>query len=202
VVAPTMDLTGWLRKHLAEADTDLLREMVLGFVQATVDQALAPLAIPLVLAYGAATAAYGGWLASAASDRRAQRADFPPWQRALRVLLVAGVITLALFWELSNYASVVGRGYALELARSVPRLPRATAFSANPLGIQALGVREERLVEGPLATKETWRYRTTGLRFLVRSGGRMFLLHDGWTPQGGTVIVLPDNDEVRWQFSR
>jgi putative transposase len=34
VVAPTMDLLGWLRKHLEAADTDLLREMVLGFVQA------------------------------------------------------------------------------------------------------------------------------------------------------------------------
>jgi hypothetical protein len=29
-----MDLLGWLRKHLEAADTDLLREMVLGFVQA------------------------------------------------------------------------------------------------------------------------------------------------------------------------
>src|SRR5919201_6952149 len=34
VVASTMDLLGWLRKHLEVADTDLLREMVLGFVQA------------------------------------------------------------------------------------------------------------------------------------------------------------------------
>jgi putative transposase len=29
-----MDLLGWLRKHLEVADTDLLGEMVLGFVQA------------------------------------------------------------------------------------------------------------------------------------------------------------------------
>jgi putative transposase len=34
VVASTMDLLGWLRKHLEVADTDLLQEMVLGFVQA------------------------------------------------------------------------------------------------------------------------------------------------------------------------
>jgi putative transposase len=34
VVASTMDLVGWLRKHLEAADTDLLREMVLGVVQA------------------------------------------------------------------------------------------------------------------------------------------------------------------------
>jgi hypothetical protein len=41
-----------------------------------------------------------------------------------------------------------------------------------------------------------------GLRFLASSGGRIFLLHDGWKPRGGTVIVLPDNEQVRWQFSR
>jgi hypothetical protein len=31
VVAPTMDLLGWLRKRLDAADTNLLREMVLGW---------------------------------------------------------------------------------------------------------------------------------------------------------------------------
>jgi hypothetical protein len=80
--------------------------------------------------------------------------------------------------------------------------PRATAFSATPLGIEAPGVREERLRVGPGAGNDDVRYRTTGLRFLVRSGGRLFLVHDGWTPRRGTVIVLPDNDQVRWQFSR
>jgi putative transposase len=34
VVAPTMDLLGWLRKHLEDADSDLLRELVTTFVQA------------------------------------------------------------------------------------------------------------------------------------------------------------------------
>ena len=34
MVASTMDLLSWLRKHLEAGDTDLLREMVLGFVQA------------------------------------------------------------------------------------------------------------------------------------------------------------------------
>jgi hypothetical protein len=112
------------------------------------------------------------------------------------------VITLALFWEMSVYAGVVGRGYALELARTLPSRPRATAFSSTPLGIEAPGVHEERLAVGSAGGKDGVRYRTTGLRFLVRSGGRMFLLHDGWTPQRGTVIVLPDNAQVRWQFSR
>jgi putative transposase len=34
VVAPTMDLLAWLRKHLEQADADLLRELVARFVQA------------------------------------------------------------------------------------------------------------------------------------------------------------------------
>lgn len=168
---------------------------------ATLDRSVAPLVVPLAMAGGAAAAAYGGWLAGAADDAPTSRPVVPPWQRALRTLLIGGVITLALFWELSTYAGVVGRGYGLQIARSVPTLPRAIAYSAAPLGIQAPGVQEERINVGPDA-KDALRYRTMGLRFLVRSGGRMFLLHDGWTPQRGTVIVLPDNEQVRWQFSR
>jgi hypothetical protein len=171
-------------------------------VIAVADRTWAPLVLPLVLASGTAIAAYGGWLAGAAGDPQLPGPTGPPWQRALRALLIAIVITLALFWEVSYYAGVVGRGYALELARTLPTRPRATVFSATPLGIQAPGVHEERLPVEPGAGKEAMRYRTTGLRFLVRSGGRMFLVHDGWTPQRGTVIVLPDNEQVRWQFSR
>jgi hypothetical protein len=161
-----------------------------------------PMVEPLVLAAGTATAAYGGWPAGVAGDPGAPSPAAPPWQRALRVLLVGSVITLSLFWEMSSFAAVVGRGQALEIARTISRYPRATAFSATPLGIDAPGVREERLDPGPGAAEDTPRYRTTGLRFLSISGGRLFLVHDGWTPRRGTVIVLPDIDQVRWQFSR
>jgi putative transposase len=34
VVAPTMDWLAWLRKHLEQADADLLRELVATFIQA------------------------------------------------------------------------------------------------------------------------------------------------------------------------
>lgn len=168
---------------------------------ATLQSTFAPLVVPLALASGTATAVYAAWLVGA-TGRPGGAGHLPPWQRALRTLLVGGVITLALFWELSNYAGTVGRGYAMEIGRSVPALPRATVFSATPLGIQAAGVREERVDSNESAIEDSWRYRTTGLRFLVRSGGRMFLLHDGWTPERGTVIVLPDNEQLRWQFSR
>jgi hypothetical protein len=160
-----------------------------------------PLLLPLVLAGGVAAGAYGGWLARASAGPRAGPATLP-WERALRTLLVSVVIALALFWQLSIYAGVVGRGYAEQTAQMVPQLPRATAFSPTPLGIEAPGVRQEPIDPGPSADKNAARYRITGLRLLTVSGGRIFLLHDGWTPQNGTVIVLPDDQRVRWQFSR
>ena len=168
---------------------------------ATLNPDQAPLLLPLVLAGGTATAAYGGWLARAADDSHDPLPPPPPWQRALHVMLIGTVITLALFWEVSKYADVVGRGYAHRVEQQVSQFPRATAFSASPLGVLAPGVREERINVGSDADTATFRYRTTGMRFLVRSGGRVFLLHDGWTLEEGTVIVLPDSEETRWQFS-
>src|SRR5215207_7017514 len=167
------------------------------------DRDRAPLIIPLALAVGTAVAAYGGWLAGAAAHDPDVTVPAPPvWQSALRLLLVGSVVTLALFWEVSNFAGVVGRGHAQQTAATVSQLPRVTAFSTTSLGIEAPGVREERIEAGPDTSNDAIRYRTTGLRFLASSGGRIFLLHDGWKPRGGTVIVLPDNEQVRWQFSR
>jgi hypothetical protein len=159
-----------------------------------------PLLFPLLLAGGVAVGAYGGWLTRAAAEP-AQGAAPLPWHRALRTLLVSAVIALALFWQLSLYAGVVGRGYADRLAEQIPQLPRATAFSPTPLGVEAPGVVEKALALEPSADKDTPRYRITGLRLLTRSGNRIFLLHDGWTPRTGTVIVLHDDDRIRWQFS-
>ncbi len=161
-----------------------------------------PLLIPLVLAAATAVAAYGRWLATAADDDRSPVPELVPWQRALRTLLIGAVITLALFWELSDFAGVVGRASAQQLAASVPAMPRATAYSSVQLAIQAPGVQEDVLDVPADAAPDAARYRTTGLRLLVRSGGRFFFVHDGWSPQSGTVIVIPDDGGTRWQFSR
>jgi hypothetical protein len=170
-------------------------------IMAMLDPEQAPLVLPLVLAGGTALAAYGGWLSRAADDSHEPLPPPPSWQRALNVVLLGSVITLALFWEVSKYADVVGLGYARRIEQRVSRLPHATAFSENPLGILAPGVHEERMDMSPDADTPALRYRTSGMRFLVRSGERVFLLHNGWTLEEGTVIVVPDSEETRWQFS-
>ncbi|MEU4606965.1 hypothetical protein AB0F43_28620 [Kribbella sp. NPDC023972] len=157
----------------------------------------AELFAPLAIAGGTVVAAYGASLRSATSAS-AETSAQPSWHRALRLLLVGGVVTSALFWAVSDYATIVGRGYAAQVERKVPELPRVTAFSSSPLGLDAGGVTETPVTEGG----KVLHYRTTGLRLLISSGGRMFFVHDGWKVGEGTVIVLPDSDQIRWQFSR
>jgi transposase-like protein len=78
VVASTMDLLGWLRKHLEAADTDLLREMVLGFVQA--------------LMSAEADAACGAMLGERSAERVNQRNGYRPRRLDTRV----GTLELAI----------------------------------------------------------------------------------------------------------
>jgi hypothetical protein len=154
--------------------------------------------VPLVQVVATLVAVYAWWLRRRL-DARAVPVAAPLWQSALAVALVAGTVALGGFWMLEEYASAVGRGYARELAAGVDRLSRAVVISPTPLGIDAPGVHEERI--GAAGSPEV-RYRTVGLRLLARSGGKVLLVHDGWTPSSGTVVVLPDGPELAWQFSR
>lgn len=153
--------------------------------------------IPALLIAGALLASYCVWI----RRRLAPRRPGPPpelWQRVLPAVLVAGTVLLGTFWVLEEYASEVGRARARQVIEGVATLPRAELTSSVPLGIDAPGV-EETPVD---VLGDVDRYRTTGLRLLARASGKIILLHDGWSPTTGSVIVLPDSDDFSWQFSR
>lgn len=155
-------------------------------------------AVPLVLVSATLTATYAWWLHR--QLRPARAAAGSTWHKALSTVLIVGTIVLGSFWILEEYAEAVGGGMALQVISTVDQqLTRAIVISSIPLGIQAPGVRQERLGE---AESPNVRYRTTGLRLLARSGGKVVLVHDGWTPETGTVVVLADSDDLSWQFSR
>jgi hypothetical protein len=47
-----------------------------------------------------------------------------------------------------------------------------------------------------------YRFRYTGLKLIVRAGGRWFLLPAGWTPGNrGAALLLPDTDDLRVEFT-
>ena len=118
-------------------------------------------------------------------------------QRAVETTLVLSLVTLLLFWGTADYAQALGRRLAINFEQGVQYMPRAEVYSHKPLSIGSNAVREVKVGSGDTAL-----YRYDGLRLLVLSGGRFFLLHDGWTPRDGTVIVLPDDNSVRIEFKR
>jgi hypothetical protein len=109
------------------------------------------------------------------------------------------LIAVCLFWTASNYAEVLGTDLALQFAGQVGALPRVSATSEGPLDLEGPGVV---VAELPGADGDV-NYRYTGLRFLEHTGGRWFLVSDGWSPTYGVVFVLPDDDtSLRLDFVR
>jgi hypothetical protein len=112
------------------------------------------------------------------------------------VMLVALLIVLSAFWTASTYADALGRGRAARLAAALSARPHVTVFAPKRLSIDAGGVTERRLTGDDLA----YRYRYSGLRLLIRSGGKYFLLPDRWTRSSGAAIVLADSPDYRFEF--
>ncbi len=156
--------------------------------------------VPAVLVAATLTASYASWIYRSVRPPPAEPvAPLPLWQTLLPVALVAGTVVFGGFWALGEFATAVGKGYAQNLANNVAGLPRAVVISPTPLGVEAPGVHEER-VGG--AGSPGVVYRTTGLRLLARSGGKILLVHDGWNLSSGTVIVVADREDLSWQFSK
>lgn len=140
---------------------------------------------------GIALLAYGLHL------RRRCRGAAPAPSRGLALTLVAMLVVLSGFWTASTYAAALGRGRAVTLAAQLERRPHVTVFAPKRLDIAAAGVEVRRLPGGEAAA----RYRISGLRLLIRSNGKYFLLPTGWTRARGSAIVLDDRPEYRFEFS-
>jgi hypothetical protein len=119
-----------------------------------------------------------------------------PRQSVLRGC-IAAIVGIAVFTSAANYATVEGTELAVAFEDQIGTLPQVVVYSAEPLHIDAPGVTPEQLGDGDAALT-----RYTGLRLLERTGGRHFLVSDGWTPEYGVVVVLDDRDDVRLEFVR
>lgn len=154
------------------------------------------LAVPFLMAGGVLLAEWGVRLYRLTRGPEPRPASRLVLQhRALETTFVFTLVTVLLFWGASDFAQVVGRGLAASTEAQLPSLPRADVYSQTDLSIGAPGVTQTRL-----GTESAPVYKYTGLHLLVLSGGRFFLLPDGWTLARGTVVVLPDNDAIRVEF--
>jgi hypothetical protein len=116
----------------------------------------------------------------------------------MAAVAVAGLVALSGFWGMSIYADALGRGRAMALGAAVrEELPAVRVYSERSLGLADAVAHVDRLT-GP---DERYPHRYSGLRLLVQSGGKYFLVPDGWTRESGTLIVLPDTPDIRVEFS-
>lgn len=116
--------------------------------------------------------------------------------RATTIGLVVLLIVLSVFWTASTYAEALGRGRSTRYAATLRQRPQVTVFAPKRLAIKADEVVERRLPGQDLA----YRYRYSGLRLLLRSGGKYFLLPENWTRSSGAAIVLADSPDYRFEF--
>jgi hypothetical protein len=152
------------------------------------------LVFPLSFAVGTLLTCYGIYLQAQLRGPTAHASR--AWHTSLTKLFVAIVVTLSLFWEVSNYATVIGQDLGSRLTAELPTRAQVVLYSPDRLHITAPEVEEESL-PGP---DTGYRFRYTGLRFLNYTGGRYVLVSDGWTPRYGVVVLLADRDPVRLEF--
>lgn len=149
--------------------------------------------VPYIMAGGVLLAAWGLslWRRSAEVPGRSLAA----LSRGSEKTLIFCLVTLLLFWGTSDYAQALGRGLAVSYEQRSALLPTAVVYSKDRLGISAPNV-----IEQSSGTAEHPVYQYSGLRLLVVSGGRIFLLNEGWTLRSGKVVVLRDDPGMRVEY--
>ncbi|MFD5699234.1 hypothetical protein [Streptomyces lasiicapitis] len=156
--------------------------------------ALFELIIPLVAIPGLLATAYALTRTppETAPDTAQRRAHLQIWALSLVLCL------LSLFWAVSSYAGIVGRGRAEEAARAVntAAFPSVVVFSARDLMIRGDGSCYQHVA----GKGSAYAYRYTGLRLFYVSGDRVYLVARKWRPTRGTLWVVRENDSVRVEY--
>ncbi|QEV21452.1 hypothetical protein CP975_31425 [Streptomyces alboniger] len=129
-----------------------------------------------------------GGLALNAYARTRERRDLRLWGLTLFVCV------LSLFWAVSAYAQIAGRGRAELTERTVRSdFPVVAVLSEKDLMIRGGGSCFRRVTE----KGSQYAYEYAGLRLFHVSGDRVFLVPRDWTPGHGTLYVLRESEGRR-----
>jgi hypothetical protein len=133
--------------------------------------------------------------------RAAGRPALPGWVGLAEWGTLFVVVSVGLFWSVTNYSAAVGemRGYrtALELSAE----PEALLYSKERLSLPPMSAREIVCTQ-PEGSEVAYRYRYEGLRLVFATADQYMLLPAQWPAGGGIAIVLPRSDSVRLEFLR
>ncbi len=151
---------------------------------------------PWVLPAGVVLITYANWLA-----RHLLPGEVPGsslWSRILAVVAMT-LVLVGTFWSFSLYAHAQGAldsyGY---MCGGFKQFTEVVVYSRSSLALaEEDGVDAQAL--GDQDAKYHWRY--TGLRLLIHSQDRFFMVPQGWSGRGDAVIMLTDSPDLRFEFS-
>jgi hypothetical protein len=176
------------------------------------DWTLYALVTPLLIAFGAALTAYASSLLKLQQNLQRQQATATvedpgrptPAQTDGSVIarwtinvLVYVVIGASIFWATATIAQWSGLGLAEYEAQHLDNLPSVILDTKERLFLRDGPIIEETIL--PYSEGQTFHYRYRGLRLLIESQNRMFLVPDEWSASDSTLIV-PLDGSVRVQF--
>lgn len=107
------------------------------------------------------------------------------------------LVAFGLFWAVSDYSAQIGVREAFNTASRIPALPAVTLYSARSLNLEADGVQQ--VVCGQ--ADATYRYRYSGLKLLLQSGGQYVFVPARWRVSTGVSLVIPRSDALRLDFA-
>ncbi len=152
------------------------------------------LTFPLSFGLGALLTAHGVSLSRDLERRRGSVESERTWRTDVNRSLLAMLVLLSLFWTITLVAESRGLALADQVEAGIDRRPAVVVHSQRPLGFEAPGVTEERLADDS--------YRYEGLRLLHHHEGTFLLVHDGWTRREGVLLILHDDEDLRFELSR
>jgi hypothetical protein len=191
----------------------LIGRALVGMLVPGVEEVEFPGTTALMLATGPALVAYAGWIAGSVAARRTTGTRgreaggvtrFAAWcagdqaSRLRRGALacVVGLAVAGLFWAVHEFAWAYGAGRAYDDAKLMPKRPGVVLEAKERLAALPPGISETPLAG---ANDQGFRYRYEGMRLLLASGGRLFLVPQDWTSASRTMVVTYDAD-VRIQL--
>ena len=136
---------------------------------------------------GPAVMVVGLALASYALALRSQGHEGDGKAQSRVIVVMWSLVLVALLWSVTGYADYIGTQVARQLQAGLPGSANVTVYSAMNLSLSGPGI----TMSPVTAPDDQYRFRYSGLRLLVSSGGQVFLLPAGWRPGQGAVIILP-----------
>ncbi|MFI7689787.1 hypothetical protein ACIBQ6_11985 [Nonomuraea sp. NPDC049655] len=154
---------------------------------------LPPYAMPLCLGLGVFLLVYGSSLRQRLDARLTPSAT----DRLVRRTLCTALLLFLLLWGITLFAQSRGEREADRTLADMRRLPNTVVYAARRLNLQGPGITETALPD-PGAM---YRFRYAGLRLLINSNQRYFLLPACWMSDlSARAIALPADDSLRLEF--